>query len=157
MKTASNGDSLWAQTFGGLANDYGRSIQQTTDGGFIVAGYTYSYGAGSNDVYLIKLEYETGIEEEGERILPTVALESITPNPFSSYLSITYSIPEQTRVELAVFDLSGRLVKELISDQLPAGTHTMTWSPSESIPHGCYLIEFNACGYRTVGRCLKMN
>ena len=158
IKTNSSGDSLWTQTFGGCSSDIGRSVQQTTDGGYIVAGSTnsYSYVVENFDVYLIKLQPETGIEEENEGSEPPVALVQIDPNPFSSELSITYSIPEQTSVELTIFDLSGRLVEELISDQLPAGTHTVMWSPSESIPNGCYLIEFNACGRCTVGRCLKL-
>ena len=158
IKTNSSGDSLWTQTFGGCSSDIGRSVQQTTDGGYIIAGSTnsYSYVVENFDVYLIKLQPETGIEEENEGSEPPVALVQIDPNPFSSELSITYSIPEQTSVELTIFDLSGRLVEELISDQLPAGTHTVMWSPSESIPNGCYLIEFNACGRCTVGRCLKL-
>ena len=110
IKTDSNGDMLWTQTFGGSFSDEGLSVQQTADGGYILTGITQSYGAGGLDVYLIKLEPETGIEEENEGCVPPVALESIDPNPFSTELSITYSIPEQARVELAVFDLSGRLV-----------------------------------------------
>jgi hypothetical protein len=156
IKTDSSGDTMWTQTFGGTNADKGYSVQQTIDGGFIVTGSTTSYGAGGKDVYLIKLDPETGIEEENEGSVPPVALESVDPNPFSSELSITYSIPEQTRVELTIFDLSGRLVEELISDQLPAGTHTVIWNPSGSIPNGCYLIELDACGCHTVGRCLKL-
>jgi hypothetical protein len=157
IRTDSSGDTLWTQTFGGTNTDQGTSVQQTSDGGFIVTGTTRSYGAGGFDVYLIKLEPETGIEEESESITPSITLGSIDPNPFSSNLSITCSIPEQNTVKLAIFDLTGRLVEELISDQLPAGTHTLIWSPSESIPNGCYLIEFNACGYHEVRRCLKLN
>ncbi|MBS4028661.1 MAG: hypothetical protein KGZ58_08485, partial [Ignavibacteriales bacterium] len=56
IKTNSNGDEIWTKTFGGSEPDQGYSIQQTADGGFIIVGSTSSYGAGGNDVYLIKTD-----------------------------------------------------------------------------------------------------
>jgi len=56
IKTIVSGDSFWTKTYGGSENDRGYSIQQTTDGGYIVAGWTDSYGAGGKDVYLIKIK-----------------------------------------------------------------------------------------------------
>jgi len=56
IKTEPNGNSEWQKTFGGSDTDFGFSVQQTSDGGYIIAGYTWSYGAGDNDVYLIKTD-----------------------------------------------------------------------------------------------------
>jgi hypothetical protein len=54
IKTDAHGDTLWTRTYGGPLSDYGFSVEQTTDGGYIIAGYTASYGTGSWDVYLVK-------------------------------------------------------------------------------------------------------
>jgi hypothetical protein len=56
IKTNVNGDTVWTRTFGGNRSDISYSVQQTSDGGFIIAGLTGSFGAGSFDAYLIKTD-----------------------------------------------------------------------------------------------------
>lgn len=58
VKTDATGRQEWAKTYGGAENDEGRSVRQTTDGGFIVAGFTASDAIGSNDIYLLRLDGE---------------------------------------------------------------------------------------------------
>jgi len=62
IKTDANGDSLWSRTFGGSAFDFSFSVRQTTDGGYILAGRTKSFGSGHYDIWLIKTDKDGSSE-----------------------------------------------------------------------------------------------
>jgi hypothetical protein len=56
IKIDSNGNFLWSKTYGGTEDDEANSIVQTSDSGFVIAGWTKSFGSGGSNDYLIKTD-----------------------------------------------------------------------------------------------------
>lgn len=61
IKTDSNGVVLWSKTYGGVNNEGGLSIQCSTDNGYLIAGYTESFGAGMKDVFVLNVDINGGV------------------------------------------------------------------------------------------------
>jgi hypothetical protein len=56
MKTDGSGVVQWSQTYLGLVHEYGRSLVETSDGGYAIVGYTYHSYAGGADVWFVKTD-----------------------------------------------------------------------------------------------------
>jgi len=56
MRIDSLGDSLWMHTYGGPNDDWPSYVNTTSDGGYILAGGTVSFGAGGGDIYLVRTD-----------------------------------------------------------------------------------------------------
>ncbi|HEX7343444.1 MAG TPA: hypothetical protein VF398_04220, partial [bacterium] len=53
---ADEGDSLWSHTYGGIDGEAAHSIIPSGDGGYLLAGWTASFGAGPSDMWLVKVD-----------------------------------------------------------------------------------------------------
>lgn len=56
VKTTSAGDTLWTKTFGGTNDDEAKSVKQTSDGGYILTGFSKSFGDLNGDIFVVKTD-----------------------------------------------------------------------------------------------------
>ncbi|MBD3166530.1 beta-propeller fold lactonase family protein [bacterium] len=76
-------------------------------------------------------------------------LTAAYPNPFNGQVTLNYTLPERGAVQIAAYDLLGREAAVLLDDTRPAGSHTLTWKPSD-LPSGTYFIRMNGGGRQVV-------
>ncbi|MEM1134790.1 MAG: hypothetical protein AAGI07_03040 [Bacteroidota bacterium] len=62
VKINNDGQEIWTQRYGGDADDSAFDISPTEDGGFIITGFTFSYGNGKSDIFLIKTDFEGNLQ-----------------------------------------------------------------------------------------------
>jgi len=99
IKLSSSGGLLWQKSFGGSDYDGARSIQQTSDSGFILAGYTLSVDSGITDnhggadFWVVKLGFNVQVDTTTAvvAIKPVSNTISIYPNPATQNVTITAS------------------------------------------------------------------
>jgi hypothetical protein len=119
VKLDASGNLLWQKCLGGSYREWAYSIQQTSDGGYIVAGYTNSNDGdvsgnhGGEDGWVVKLAPDNMSTEE----ISVKAKIGIYPNPVKDVLHFTSKEPV---LKAEIFDQNGRLIKtaEVLNNQL---------------------------------------
>jgi uncharacterized protein YjdB len=76
------------------------------------------------------------------------ATVSASPNPFTDELTIDYNLPENTHVNLAIYDLNGKLIRSLVNENQAEGSHRIVWDAMNSngnyLHNGLYLIKIES-------------
>jgi hypothetical protein len=93
----------------------------------------------------------TDVNAVTEPEAPThVFLGANHPNPFTGTTTITFGLPEEDWVVLAVYDVGGRLIKTMVHDRLPAAVHRFDWDGRDDsgrvVPGGVYLYRLQTRG-----------
>jgi len=114
--------------------------------------------------------YDTGIMlwvddpltgTDGVEVATSLALRPCTPNPTRGVTRITLDLPETTRVDIAVYDVAGRLVNRLLDDhRLERGARTVVWNGTDStgsrVASGVYFVRASADGQTAAAKVLVL-
>jgi len=129
LKTDASGDTVWTTILGGTGDDEGWSVQQdTSDNGYVVAGFTNSNGGGDFDLWLLKFESPTAVGDEPQGTRPhRFTLHQNYPNPFNPATTIRYEVWRSGYVTLKIFNILGQEVETVVSTKQVAGQYTVEW------------------------------
>jgi len=158
VKTDSAFNEEWDQTFGGYSNDIGYSVQQISEGEYVIAGCTSSYGVGGNDFWLIRLGQEVSIDEN-TAANSLISNLSNYPNPSRIGNEIKFNFRvgglEGTarNVELKVYNILGELVAEVVNGERLVNNYTEIWRP-DNLSNGVYFYQLKTENYREVKKML---
>ena len=156
-----SGNWLWALQFDGTSE-----ITTVENGNCFLTGFFYetaSFGSnyltssGEWDVFVAKLGNDTSVENE---IIPTKTELSNYPNPFNPSTTISFSINEESTIELSIYNIKGQFVKQLVSDQLSVGEHSVVWDGKadngKSVSSGIYFYKLKTSNYEKTKRMVLL-
>jgi flagellar hook assembly protein FlgD len=90
----------------------------------------------------------TSVNSQSAEVPSSFLLKQNFPNPFNGETNIIYSLPENRKVELTVYDILGNVIITLVNDFQSAGEYNVTWngknSYDTSMPSGIYFYRITA-------------
>ena len=88
------------------------------------------------------------------------ALTSIQPNPFNPQTTVHFSLPKSERVRIAIHDVTGALVRQLVDETMPSGQHQARWDGKSDrgtgVTSGVYFVRMMAGSYSEVRKIVML-
>jgi len=96
-------------------------------------------------IKVLTIPIGTSISGDEWAALQPLYADPVYPNPFSSHVTVPFTIAETGQVNISVFDLSGRQVRTITSQEFAAGAHTVSWEGTDdsgsSVTSGVYFVR----------------
>jgi hypothetical protein len=106
-------------------------------------------------------ENQNVVVNTDEDLIPLVTrLNQNYPNPFNPETKINYSLKENSKVSLNIYNIKGQKVKQLVSDQLSAGQHSVVWNGTDdngiSVSSGIYFYKLKTDNFEKTRKMILM-
>ena len=107
-----------------------------------MGGYLFA-GTSPGGIWRRPLSEITSVERLPTNLPTHFSLDQNYPNPFNPATTISFSLPSKSFVSLKVFDVLGREVSTLVSEELSVGTYSWSWN-AEGLASGIYFYRLQA-------------
>ncbi len=125
------------------------------------------YDVGSETTFFFSglVSYQVNVSDvpisEDEIVSSNVIQLYNFPNPFNPKTTITFSIPDESKIELSIFNIKGQKIKSLLNDQITAGEHSINWDGKDDagkkVSSGVYLYKLHVNDKtELIKRCLLL-
>ena len=159
------GDTLWTMIIGGNEDDRALFGQQTSDGGYILTGYTIPTSTFPYywDLWLIRFAPEVFSRQlamtESPGVQPSsFALHQNYPNPFNPVTTVKYNLPDRSLVDITVYDILGRHIKTLVNGNQDPGIKSILWDATDDagrpVNSGVYLYRIKTEDFEQTRRMM---
>jgi hypothetical protein len=143
VRLDSMGDSLWSSTYGGIWPDNSRCVVTTIDSGFCIVGKFRSLTSPPEyEFYAVRLGPDIQSTEEPFSFIPEEITLTAYPNPFNPSTTIGFYVQNPAQIDIAVYDIQGRLVKQLTNGRFTRGKHEIMFE-ADALPSGAYFARLN--------------
>jgi hypothetical protein len=128
-------DSYNSQAYDIRGAGYSRKLNKTTGGVGTIDMGAYEYKIGDDPLTFV----ETGIASTPKKFM----LSQNYPNPFNPATTISFSLAKSSFVSLKIFDLLGREVATIVSEEMSAGSYSRQWNAA-NMTSGIYFYRLQA-------------
>jgi hypothetical protein len=97
----------------------------------------------------------TSVSDNSAELPSRYSLNQNYPNPFNPSTTIRFSVPRQSRVTIAVYNMLGQKVADLVNGEQGAGVHTAVFQTSE-LSSGIYLYKMQAEGFSEIRKMVLL-
>ncbi len=165
-KFDANGNEEWYKRLGGSSYDDAQNTGYESQNGNLnimclssSADGDIKKSDGGIDTWLIKLGHcgesdndnnaPVDFSQNNTLISKTSAPSlAVYPNPVSSSTTISFTLQQSQKVSIHVFDVSGRLIKNLADEPMQAGVHQLTWNATDesgtAVAKGLYIVKLQS-------------
>ena len=115
---------------------------------------------GANTVTILKNDVISSVDEFDAPVPDGYTLLPNFPNPFNPETIIRYTVPATAKVELKIYDITGREIRALVGETLAKGTHSVVWDGTnargQTLPSGIYIYKLKAGGVQLSRRMILL-